>query len=149
MSYSDPKQNRAYQREWVAARRESYMHDKSCLNCGSKDHLEIHHKDPSKKIGHRIWGWKAERRLAELEKCIVLCRGCHRQVHWEQVHYKPGAGIQFQPEKRLHPWNAKVSYKGKQIYAGCYATKAEAISIVSALRHQLQEKERQNDGSTE
>jgi hypothetical protein len=48
--------------------------------CGSFENLEIDHIDPGDKehsIGS-VWSWSKERREAELKKCQVLCRSCHR-----------------------------------------------------------------------
>ena len=45
---------RNYQREWIRKRREKYFVDKTCAKCGSKQQLELHHKDPHVKITHRI-----------------------------------------------------------------------------------------------
>ncbi len=60
-----------------------------CIRCGYSKYpevLEFHHKDPSQKEfnvsskGHsRSW----ERVKKEIEKCILLCANCHREVHVE------------------------------------------------------------------
>jgi hypothetical protein len=77
MPFKDPEKKRAYQREWYAKRRASYLEDKSCAVCGSTDRLEVDHKDPKQKLSHRVWSWTATRREAELEKCQVLCYEHH------------------------------------------------------------------------
>lgn len=45
--------------------------------------LEFHHIDPSKKDlnfkGMRGWAW--ERVVNELDKCILVCSNCHREIH--------------------------------------------------------------------
>ena len=45
--------------------------------------LDIHHLDP--KIKYKNFscmrGWCKERILAEIEKCVLLCRNCHAEVH--------------------------------------------------------------------
>ena len=68
---------REYQRKWMARRRAEYFADKHCLKCDRTDNLEIHHRDPSQKISHRIWSWSKKRREEELKKCDVLCADCH------------------------------------------------------------------------
>lgn len=56
-----------------------------CDHCGTKEGpIEAHHVDPSTKEfnirrGLTSAGWK--RLLAELDKCIPLCRTCHAKTH--------------------------------------------------------------------
>lgn len=57
-----------------------------CVICGSRDRLEIDHKDPATKdprlkSGTGMWSWTQERRDAELQKCQVLCHRHHVQKH--------------------------------------------------------------------
>lgn len=69
---------------------DEYKLKKGCAKCGydkCPDALEFHHKNPESKdsaIANMVidrvgWG----RLKAELEKCIVLCANCHRELHWE------------------------------------------------------------------
>ena len=59
-----------------------------CQNCGYKkcqEALEFHHLDPTQKdFGLSTKGicrsW--ERVKAELDKCILLCANCHREVEY-------------------------------------------------------------------
>ena len=58
-----------------------------CQNCGYSrcaDALEFHHTNPSQKDfnisnkGHtRSW----KRVKEELDKCVMLCANCHREIH--------------------------------------------------------------------
>lgn len=51
---------------------------KKCINA-----LEFHHIDPSKK-DPKFECWKSfsdERVTKELEKCILVCSNCHREIH--------------------------------------------------------------------
>ncbi len=73
----DPDAMRRYKREWIAARRAEFFKDKSCAVCGSTDDLELDHIDPTTKVTHNIWSYRAEIRQAELAKCQVLCRVHH------------------------------------------------------------------------
>lgn len=60
-----------------------------CLLCGYDKctaALEFHHLDPSKKefqINKR-WSMSDESILKEIDKCVLLCSNCHREVHWKQ-----------------------------------------------------------------
>ena len=76
MGYTGEKK-REYARQWMAKRRADYFKDKSCVQCGSRENLELDHIDPSTKLTHCIWSWRLERRLEELSKCQVLCCDCH------------------------------------------------------------------------
>src|SRR4030081_2007122 len=69
---------REYQRLWIARRRAAYFKDKSCVDCGSKESLQLDHIDRTTKVDHRIWSWSEERRSEELEKCTVRCQPCHQ-----------------------------------------------------------------------
>jgi 5-methylcytosine-specific restriction endonuclease McrA len=75
----DRETMREYQRNWIAKRRAAYFADKSCVRCGSTDRLELDHIIPEQKTHHAIWSWSESRRLAELEKCQVLCHDCHQE----------------------------------------------------------------------
>jgi len=61
----------------------------SCRLCGydkCQAALEFHHMDPSQKdfqINKR-WSMTDEAILKELEKCVLLCSNCHREVHYNQ-----------------------------------------------------------------
>lgn len=56
-----------------------------CEICGynkSKKALEFHHKDPSEKdfsLGGKSWAF--DRLKKEVEKCILVCANCHREIH--------------------------------------------------------------------
>jgi hypothetical protein len=81
MPYTDKKKQLEYQRKWMAERRKSFFINKKCEKCDSTINLELHHVDPNEKENHRIWSWSEERRLKELEKCVVWCRDCHEKYH--------------------------------------------------------------------
>ena len=67
-----------YSATWVAKRRAVFFKGKQCVQCGSKDRLELDHINPADKLHHRIWSWTEERRKAEIAKCQVLCHDCHK-----------------------------------------------------------------------
>ena len=72
---------REYQQDWIKKRRRKYLGGRSCEHCGSDYRLNIHHINPDEKLDSRIWSWREDRIETELEKCIVLCDKCHRQLH--------------------------------------------------------------------
>ena len=56
-----------------------------CIICGyNKYHgaLEFHHLNPNEKDPNfvSIKNWTFERRIEELNKCVLLCANCHREV---------------------------------------------------------------------
>ncbi len=69
-----------------------------CQLCGYKKHvgaLELHHVDPTQKsfgIGQKGYTRAWEKVKAELDKCVLLCANCHREV---------GAGVTQLPEEIL------------------------------------------------
>jgi len=80
--------------EYVAKRRPTFMSryralrqawfelmGGKCCKCGSTDRLECDHVERSSKSmqSNMIWHVSAVRRAAELAKCQVLCRRCHRE----------------------------------------------------------------------
>jgi 5-methylcytosine-specific restriction endonuclease McrA len=58
-----------------------------CQICGYKrciEALEFHHLDPTQKdfgISHKGYTRRWETVKEEVEKCILLCANCHREVH--------------------------------------------------------------------
>ena len=67
-----------------------------CERCGyskCNSALEFHHLDPSQKdfnlAKQRATSWEKnkERICAELDKCIMICANCHRELHAEMVDY--------------------------------------------------------------
>lgn len=58
-----------------------------CENCGYDrclGALEFHHLDPTKKdfnISSKGYTRSWERVREELDKCVMLCANCHREIH--------------------------------------------------------------------
>ncbi len=51
--------------------------------------LEFHHLDPNEKefaIGYKGETRSWERTKKELDKCILVCSNCHREIHFPQVN---------------------------------------------------------------
>jgi len=85
MAYIDPDAQREYQRHWRDRRRQEWLASHgSCAKCGSRENLQIDHKEPKLKISHRIWSWSKERLEAELAKCQILCQKCHIEKSVEE-----------------------------------------------------------------
>ncbi len=57
-----------------------------CIGCGYNRYqgaLELHHVNPSEKgfaIGHKGYTRSWAKVKAELDKCVLLCANCHREV---------------------------------------------------------------------
>lgn len=73
------QEKRDYDRIWRAKRRTNFFTGKSCVECGSKEKLELDHIDPAEKITHNIWSWSKVRRDLEIAKCQILCQKCHKE----------------------------------------------------------------------
>ena len=77
------------QKDKIVMLKESY--GGKCTVCGydkSLNALEFHHTDPSEKefnLGARR-GLKEETLRKELDKCVLVCRNCHAEIHeeWEK-----------------------------------------------------------------
>jgi len=85
------KSNADSVREWRKRKKFILVEYKGgkCKRCGYDkciEALEFHHKDPSKKdfgiSGKNIRS--IERCKEEIDKCILLCANCHREIHEEE-----------------------------------------------------------------
>lgn len=80
-----------------------------CQKCGYDkcvEALEFHHLDKNEKEekpSYIIMRWSWERVKEELEKCILLCSNCHKEVHALE---KEGVSIDLQIY--LKPWLNKT-----------------------------------------
>lgn len=77
--YKDKNKQREYNRNWNKKRRLEFFKDKKCIICDSTEELELDHVNPADKVSHKIWTWAKDRRNAELQKCQVLCKVCHKK----------------------------------------------------------------------
>ena len=63
-----------------------------CEKCGYDKciaSLEFHHKNPKKKdfgIAQKPSSKFNDKIKAELDKCILVCRNCHGEIHWANSH---------------------------------------------------------------
>lgn len=60
-----------------------------CVKCGYNKYvgaLEFHHVDGNKDFGIAAKGYTRswEKIKKELDKCILLCSNCHREIHHEE-----------------------------------------------------------------
>lgn len=73
-------------------RQMAYAHyGDSCSICGysrCKSALEWHHKDPKEKELNpaRVFSRSWDKIMKELDKCVLLCSNCHREVHSGMAH---------------------------------------------------------------
>jgi hypothetical protein len=81
---------RGYKQQGVAyKRKKSGVEYKGggCCKCGydrCMAALDFHHRDPSEKDPDwkKMRNWKFERVKAELDKCDLVCRNCHAEIHY-------------------------------------------------------------------
>lgn len=93
MPYADPVKQREYQRNFLRARREQWLEENGpCVDCGSWQQLEVDHEDPSTKVTHSVWSWRAARREIELRKCRPRCRRCHLAKTAREAATNPAHG---------------------------------------------------------
>lgn len=59
-----------------------------CVKCGYDKclaSLDFHHEDPTQKDPNwrKMRSWKFEKIKDELDKCILVCRNCHGEIHYD------------------------------------------------------------------
>lgn len=87
MPYKDKDKQRQFVREWVAARKRTWLQANGpCVVCGSWEGLEVDHIQPNLKVTHKVWSWSEAKRAVELAKCQVLCENCHKQKTAAEKH---------------------------------------------------------------
>ena len=80
-----------------------------CERCGydkCPDAFDFHHLDPSKKefnINGATFPRSMEKIMVELEKCVMLCANCHREIHYEQNRLKDMERAKLQQALDLSP----------------------------------------------
>ena len=92
-----------------------------CLSCGYNNYqgaLEFHHLDPNEKefhlatVKHNSFNSEIKR---ELDKCILLCSNCHREIHGNLISYDKELNIIIKNNKENLIWNPTPSEKVKNI----------------------------------
>ncbi len=81
-------------REWTAKEKQKAVDYKGgkCVVCDYNKclaALDFHHSDPLKKEGYGtgalVAHWSFERNKKELDKCVLVCVRCHREIHAGEV----------------------------------------------------------------
>jgi len=85
MPYKDKEKQKDFQKKWIRERREKALDGKKCVKCNSTNELRLHHKEPGKKVDHKIWSWAPERFKREMAKCEWLCLPCHEKLHADEM----------------------------------------------------------------
>jgi hypothetical protein len=130
MSYKDLAKQREYQSRWISERRQRWVAENGPCSCGAWSDLEVHHKDPTKKVAHRIWSWNLERRMEELKKCCVLCHACHKKLSTEyrRQHLLHGSRGMYALGCRCLKCKAANAVSSRQWRAtGCYPPRAQVL----------------------
>lgn len=80
MTEDEREDLRARQREGYHARRQAIIDRMGgrCVNCGSVERLEFHHRNPRTKVTHRLPCIHRRKRRNEMRKCDLLCHWCHK-----------------------------------------------------------------------
>lgn len=92
MPYKDKKIHTAYQieRKRVKKRKMIAYKGGKCSVCGYNKcpaALDFHHLNPETKSFNlgKIKGWLWEKIVIELDKCILVCSNCHREIEYMQL----------------------------------------------------------------
>jgi 5-methylcytosine-specific restriction endonuclease McrA len=111
MPYTDPEQQREYQRRWRANRRTRWINENGgrCQECGSTDRLEIDHVDPSEKEYSPTFAWSRADREQELRKCQILCKSCHAKKTYALTTARHGTALAYNRDhcrcEQCKTWN--------------------------------------------
>lgn len=102
---SDPERRRYYQDRQNERRRGNKIifleqFESKCSLCGYNKNtaaLEFHHLDPKKKdfsLSSMDFSWSIERLRSEIDKCILVCANCHREIHNPNSNIEPVAELE-------------------------------------------------------
>lgn len=94
MSYSDPEQQRAFQREWYKKRRKKFLRGKKCIQCGTSKDLVAIKIQPDNSPRGNFWHRKDLKEY--LKNRTTLCKKCQldklhakqRLGHGTESYYK-------------------------------------------------------------
>lgn len=108
-----------------------------CLNAMEFHHVEKDEKEESPSYIIMRWSWK--RIIKELEKCILLCCRCHREVHYDSsrnvaLKRKVKPWLKINCEQCQQEFSTK-SYDQKFCSESCYQLSSRKVTRPSA--HEL------------
>ncbi len=84
-AFNAKRARRGRLRQWVFTHK---ARSEGCIYCGEEDSrcLEFHHSDPESKdhtVGQMISdGYQLRKIRREIAKCEIVCRNCHREIHY-------------------------------------------------------------------
>ena len=110
--------------DWVAA-------NGPCCICGSIVRLEIDHIDRATKVSTSVFSWTPVKRDAELAKCQVLCRICHREKTNREVW-----GVRQHGQVRMYEAGCRCleCRTAKSTYVKAWKAKRVAANVLKANR---------------
>lgn len=134
MSLESRERSRKKYYQYCKQRYDFIIFNSACKYCGSKRHLLFHHRDPTTKrynLGRSLCISRLHFEQ-ELEKCDVICRSCHQQIHM------PGYRRKFvypSVKKWKTYWRVRF-YRDKKL-CKLFKTKKEAIQFANNYALQL------------
>ena len=89
MQYYTKEEHREHQLEWINKRRKEaveYLGGK-CVDCDKTEDLHFHHtKNKYFNIGS-MWSWARDALYREIDKCVLLCKLCHKNIHRSKAEH--------------------------------------------------------------
>ena len=83
------EEKRAFQNKWMKDRRQKYINrlGGKCVKCDTTEDLQFHHKDRYEKEFsiNKIMSYEEEFVNKELDKCELLCRTHHKEMHTKSL----------------------------------------------------------------
>lgn len=119
-----------------------------CDRCGYNKKVpsayDFHHNDPSKKdFGISGKSWSYEKLKKETDKCTLLCKTCHSEVHWEQQQLERVARHKVVVKNLLQPIQCKNCGKriqpknSRQLYCKSSCAKESQRRVKRPNKQQL------------
>ena len=104
---------RRYQREWVAKRRAEFFADKTCIDCGTTEHLELDAATPPSRSTTTCGRWSTGRREAKLAKYDIRCCSC-RRTRFADHETRHGTRGRYEQGCRYNVWREAKSRRNAQ-----------------------------------
>lgn len=116
-----------------------------CEKCGYCKPIpsayDFHHNDPEKKdFGISGKSWSIERLQQEVNKCSLLCKNCHAEIHWH---------LNQQTRQKRLVINKKVLKEKKCICGKTFKPKKniQKFCNINCYRHESRKCKRPNDAT--